>query len=312
MSAIDVRPHLVERAMEAMGGTLARRQTDGPVGPAPRPLPPPSSPVVQPVPAAAVGSAGLAAPAVVAPPAVPTIAPVPLQLLLDAGLAGVPGGARSRVSEEFSVVQQQVLRTLAAEGEGRVRSQVIMITSARPGEGKTFSALNIAGSLAASGARPVLLVDTDAKHHSLSDLLGLGEANGLRTLAAEPGRPLNTILVPTAIERLRILPHGRAASATVSGAAIAAAVLRLAALLPDHAIVLDTPPCLSTSDPGMLAPVAGQVILVVEAEATPRNEVEAALDMVEACPVLQLLLNRTRLGGNDSFGAYYGSAYYGG
>ena len=53
----------------------------------------------------------------------------------------------------------------------------------------------------------------------------------------------------------------------------------------------------------MLAPVVGQVVVVVRAEYTQRNEVEAALDMIDACPTLQML-NQARLGSNDSFGAY--------
>ncbi|HEY8613579.1 MAG TPA: hypothetical protein VIL69_20155, partial [Roseomonas sp.] len=52
------------------------------------------------------------------------------------------------------------------------------------------------------------------------------------------------------------------------------------------------------------ATVSGQVVLVVEAERTQRSEVEAALDLVEACPVLQLLLNKARLTESDTFGAY--------
>jgi receptor protein-tyrosine kinase len=53
-----------------------------------------------------------------------------------------------------------------------------------------------------------------------------------------------------------------------------------------------------------LAGIAGQVLLVVDAQRTERSEVEAALDVLEACPVLQLVLNRVRLTSNDSFGAH--------
>ena len=78
----------------------------------------------------------------------------------------------------------------------------------------------------------------------------------------------------------------------------------LAVAMPHHIIVLDAPPALATSDANALAPVVGQVVLVVQAEETPRDEVEAALDVVEACPSLHLLLNQTRFTANDSFGAY--------
>ncbi len=94
------------------------------------------------------------------------------------------------------------------------------------------------------------------------------------------------------------------------GPMMTAALARLAAALPDHIIVLDTPPCLSTSDASILAPIVGQVVLVVEAERTQRAEVEAALDLVEACPNLQLLLNHAVLTANDTFGAYGGYDAY--
>jgi len=105
----------------------------------------------------------------------------------------------------------------------------------------------------------------------------------------------------------------RAAEATDGAPDLAARrdlLARLAAALPDHIFVLDTPPCLSTSDASVLAPIVGQVVMVVEAERTQRAEVEAALDLVEACPNLQLLLNRAVLTANDTFGAYGGYDAY--
>ena len=82
---------------------------------------------------------------------------------------------------------------------------------ARPGEGKTFAALNIAASIAAGSTMPVLLVDTDGKHGSISDLLGCADQEGLRALAADPARyPLR--IISTALERVSFLPFGAAPS----------------------------------------------------------------------------------------------------
>ena len=115
------------------------------------------------------------------------------------------------------------------------------------------------------------------------------------------------MLVRTAILGLWVLPYR---SAEPSGpdnppsAAVAAALQRLVAAVPDHAVIVETPPCPAISDSSSLASIAGQVVMVVEAERTQQSEVEAALDMVEACPTLQLLLNKVRLTANDTFGAY--------
>lgn len=326
------KSHLVERAVEALGGagTLGLRPPPAPPGapPAPAapatPAPGPASPEARP-PAPAAGAAPQPAPATApqeakAPerPAAPAF--IGIDVLRHAGLVLAPAGAgRSRMAEEFSVVQHALLRTMRAmdapvEGSGRMR-RVILVTSARPGEGKTFSTLNLAASMAAGRTSPVVLVDADGKQRgSLSELLGLADAPGLRLLAGEPQRDPDALLVPTELRGLFVLPFGRPVPGgpeVPPGATVAAAIQHLAAALPQHVFLLDAPPCLSTSDPSSLAPVAGQVLLVVEAERTKRPEVEAALDLVEACPILQLMLNKTRLTVGETFGAYDNYGGYG-
>lgn len=300
------RTHLVERAVEAMGGMEARD-----LRPSPQPQPPVSAP-------AAPAAAPPLPPSPAPPPrpaTAPAAPPIPLDVMIRAGLvAGPSGPGRSRISEEIAVVQHAVLRTVKATPsvDGRC-GRMVMIASARPGEGKTFTALNLAAAIANSGARPVVLVDADGKHFSVSRLLGHAESAGLRLLTAEPNRTPQALLVPTAIPRLFFLPYGTHPAGqpvAAPGPMTTAALARLAAALPDHIIVLDTPPCLSTSDASILAPIVGQVVMVVEAERTQRAEVEAALDMVEACPNLQLLLNRAVLTANDTFGAYGGYDAY--
>jgi len=293
------RAHLVERAVEAMGGQTL-------------PPPPPSPPT-----GGSSGDMGGGTPQPAPTPAPAPVGPEPISVekLGFAGLVVAPfGAARSRLSEEVAVVQHTVLRTLKTTRatDGRC-PRIVMITSARPGEGKTFMSLNLAASLANSGTRPVVLVDVDGKVGSISALLGHGTTPGLRVLAAEPARAPTSMLVPTVIKRLSLMTYGPLPPSMPDippGQLITAALLRLAAALPDHLIVLDTPPCLSTSDPGALAPIAGQVLMVVEAERTQRSEVEAALDMVDSCPTLQLVLNRAVLTANDTFGAYGGYGAY--
>jgi receptor protein-tyrosine kinase len=321
------RAHLIERAVEAMRGGDALEGRASPVPPppalpaAPDPAPAPESATgtAEPPPHVIARAAAAEAASRAAPPPRPDIATphiIDRAALTRAGLVIAPiGTTRSRLSEEISIVQHNVLRTVKATRSADGRSgRLIMVTSARPGEGKTFISLNLAASLVVSGARPVVLVDADGKQLSISRLLGVGDAPGLRALASEVGRSPASLLIPTEIKRLSLLPYGPALAdgpAIPPGQALTSALLRLTAALPDHLIVLDTPPCLSTSEPSVLAPIAGQVVMVVEAEKTQRNEVEAALDMVEACPTLQLVLNRATLTSNDTFGAYGGYDTYG-
>jgi receptor protein-tyrosine kinase len=291
------RSHLVERAMEALGGaqTLLRSTMPAPpTAPPPPPRPPAAAPVVTPTDAPAPADA---------------VSAVSLDTMRRAGLSVAPGGLeRNRVSEEMSVVQHQVIRTLRSipDSEGRC-GRIILITSARPGEGKTFTALNLAASIAVGGGRKTVLVDVDGKRGSISELLGLADAPGIRTLAGDPKLPPASLPIPTELPQLAVVPFGLATSSGTelpAGSAMVAALQRLAAALPGHLFVLDSPPCLSTSDPSNLAPLVGQVVMVVQAERTQRDEVEAALDLVEACPTLQLVLNQARMTSSDTFGAY--------
>lgn len=304
------RAHLVERAVEALGGAEKLDLRPAlPLADLPQRAAPASD--ADPRGAALLMDAAAA-------PAVPGLV-IGREALSRAGLAlASPRAARSRTLEEITVAQQQILRAIQPmqPEEGRC-SRLVLVTSARPGEGKTFCSLNIAASIAANGAAPVVLVDADAKIGSVSHLLGCAELPGLRHLAADAARRPASLLVPTEIERLSVLPYGarpEEAEPLPSGAMFAAALLRLGVALRGHILVVDASPCLATSDASAFAPVAGQVVMVVEAERTQRGEVEAALDLVDACPTLQLLLNRVRIAGADRFGAYgdYGTPPDGG
>ena len=81
---------------------------------------------------------------------------------------------RSRISEEFRLVQRQILRTAFGPGAEPGFSNLLMVTSARPGEGKSFTSINLAGSIARQGDHHVLLVDADSKRDSFCYCAGPG------------------------------------------------------------------------------------------------------------------------------------------
>ena len=212
----------------------------------------------------------------------------------------------NRVAEEFRIVSLEVLRrSLAPDQDGLSGSNLIMITSALPGEGKSFTALNLAVGIARSGKQPVLLVDADGKTGSLSDLLlGGSGAPGLIDLAADGRIEASDLIVQSRVSNLEFLPFG-------SGAANRAGVLgNLAGVVEDlgrrvdRLIVFDVPPCLSTSRPHLLAPVVGQAVLVVAAASTQQNDIEAALGLIQSCPGVSLLLNKLSQWNAHSFGSY--------
>ena len=235
---------------------------------------------------------------------------VQLDALERAGMV-VARTTRTRISEEYRIAIGRILRVLHETTDIQGTRNVVMVTSARPGEGKSFTALNLAGSIAQNGTDAVLLVDVDPKVKPLSDQLGLGEVQGFLDLVSDPSLRPEDLLRVTAIPNLAIMPVGTrlgGAAQTIGGTAsmrpIIPTITRLARRFPKHLIMLDAPPCLSTSDPHTLAPHVGQVILVVEAERTQRSEVEAAVDLVRVCPSITLLLNKVRMTTSHTFGAY--------
>jgi protein-tyrosine kinase len=185
-----------------------------------------------------------------------------------------------------------------------------MVTSARPGEGKSFTALNLAGSVALQGEHGVLLLDCDSKPESLCEALGLSDEPGLFELADNPRLDPGDVILPTEIEHLSILPagqrHGRGSG--LSNRGTAQLIQHVGRRYADRLLILDAAPCLSTSDPAALAAIVGQTLFVVEAERTQRDEVTGALDLLQACPLIMLLLNKVQVNNRYTFGAY--SNYY--
>lgn len=219
---------------------------------------------------------------------------------------------RSRVSEEFRLVQRQLLRNafLPPSAEPGF-TNLLMVTSARPGEGKSFTAVNLAGSIARQGNNHVLLVDADSKRDSICYPMGLADAPGLLDLAADPKLDPGPMIVKTPIEQLSILPIGRERERSpvlFSSHEMVRLIQSLGRRYADRLIILDAPPCLSTSDPAVLAPAVGQILFVVEAERTQRDEIEASVELIQACPTIALVLNKQQISSRYTFGAY--SSYY--
>jgi receptor protein-tyrosine kinase len=243
-------------------------------------------------------------------PVVPGLDPRMLDMpKLERGGMVIGRKSRTRISEEFRIAVGHVLRTLQTSySSGNGAANLVMVTSARPGEGKSFTALNLAGSLAQQNQREVLLVDVDAKQRPITYELGLTDAPGLLDLVANSALKVEEVLVRTAIPNLSFLPIGSRLpdnSEMLASRPVSTIIERLGRRFANRIIILDAPPCLSTSDPSSLASIVGQTLMVVEAERTQRNELEAALDLIKTCPTITLLLNKIQLTTSYTFGAYH-------
>ncbi len=244
-----------------------------------------------------------------------------VELVLDRGqLAGygvtIPSSERSRTVEEFRLVKRNLMAAMAQPNPlgGRQPSRLIMVTSARPGEGKTFVALNLALAFASERDAKALLVDVDTQHSTLRHLLGIsGERGIVDVLAGDVD--LSEALVRTNIPNLLVLPSGRGGPHVpelFSSRQMAALMGEMTQRYADRFVILDTPPCMASSDAAALAPLVGQIVFVVEAHRTQQAEIEAGLSMLSTCPRISLLLNKSEQA-TEHFGSYgYGYHYPGG
>ena len=217
--------------------------------------------------------------------------------------------AYSRLAEEFRIVEAKIVRQAFGEppSDGVRRSNLILVTSALAGEGKSFISMNMAAGLAIQSGRRVILTDTDTKPGSLGQRLAAAETPGLLDLVRDRSLDVASLIVKTAVNNLDILPLGRDAkqsSDLFASANFAAALRDLSRRYADRIILLDAPPCLSSSVPHALVELVGQIVFVVGACTTQLEDLEAALSLLQACPEIGLLLNKVPLWNAHSFGLY--------
>lgn len=230
--------------------------------------------------------------------------------LQAAGLL-IPDSQRSRIKEEYRHIKRPLLMNVDGKGATRVEyPNLIGVTSARAGEGKTFTACNLALSIASEKHRTVLLVDADILNPSVARMLGFTADQGLVDFLANGQMELSDVLVNTDMGSLTILPAGNRHPLSTELLA-SNSMRRLAAEVSqryaDRIIIFDAPPLLATSDARILAGLMGQVVMVVEAERTLQTQVKEALTLLDANQVVGLVLNKSR---NVFSANYYGKYGY--
>ncbi len=215
---------------------------------------------------------------------------------------------RTPVMEELRLIKRRLLRRAFNEENGPDSiSHLVMITSAKPREGKTFTSTNIAISISLEEDYNVLLVDADVRRQALRQNLGLEASQGFVDLLLNPGLDMADVLLRTNIPRLSILPAGMMsdrAPELLASSRMRDLIDDMAQRYRDRIIIFDTAPCLVSSDAATLAAHVGQVVFVVEAEQTQQHEIVAALNLISACPDISLILNKAQPLATTSYGGY--------
>jgi receptor protein-tyrosine kinase len=274
-----------------------------------------------------IGVSDVIAPVVDAPPIVsPATSPVrpapaapaaqPIRIHLEAMRARgmiTPDGEQTQIAQEFRVIKRPLISNAFGKGAAAVRNgRRVMVTSAFPGEGKSFCAINLAMSIAAERDHKVLLIDADVARPSIPRELGISTERGLMDWLVDGGPDVSQLVLHTQVEKLSILPAGRRhthATELLASASMNQLFAQLSERFSDHLLIIDSPPLLVTTEARVLATYMGQIVMVVEANRTPRDAVKEALSTIETSEVIGLVLNKAREA--DAGGAYYGYGGYG-
>jgi exopolysaccharide/PEP-CTERM locus tyrosine autokinase len=244
-------------------------------------------------------------------PELTDIAHIDRGMLAEAGMI-VPGAPVGPLAEEFRLIKRQLLitRERVAEGGSPDKARTVLLCSAKPGDGKTFCAVNLALSMAAERDTEVLLVDADFAKPDVLDQLGIAETPGLLDALSDSHLDVESLVIRTDVGGLSILPAGtKTATDTelLASARTRAVIARLLEANPRRIVIFDSPPALAASPASVLAMLVGQVLLVVRADRTPESELRQAVHQLDGCEHIALVLNAVSfVPGGQRFGTYYG------
>lgn len=269
--------------------------------------------------AAHAGQAAFAPAAPVAPRARPAAQPdaaasggggyveINMALLERLGIV-TKGMGRTPVAEEFRMIKRPLLQGAFNSDPSR-HSNLIMVTSSLPGEGKTFCSINLAMSIAMEMDHTVLLVDADVARPSVLRTLGLEARPGLMDVLLDDKLELSDVMLRTNVDTLRILPAGRLhsnATELLASQSMSNLLDQIAQRYPDRIVIFDSPPLLLTSESKALASNMGQIVLVVEAETTTQHALKDAIRRIGSTSNVSLIYNKTKaFSGDGSYGYGY-------
>lgn len=200
--------------------------------------------------------------------------------------------------------QIKKLRTQILSAFRKMGGNTLLVTSANPGEGKTFTSINLGVSISQEFDRTVLMVDADMKkpHHRhkdfAEDFFGLKVEKGLSDYLKKEA-DLADLLINPGIEKLTILPSGN----PIPNSAELLGSPRMELLMddirgryrPERFIIIDTPALLEWTDAVVLSRYVDGILLVVEQEKTVESQIKTCVNLLKGTPIVGTLLNKARI-----------------
>ena len=222
----------------------------------------------------------------------------------------------SDLGQDFADEYRRIKRPLLSNAFGKSASllekgNLILVTGSIPGEGKTYTAINLALSMAYEQDRTVLLVDCDVMRYGTSRMLGIVDKPGLVDVLENTDLSVADVILRTDIAELSVISSGKShdfVTELLASQRMAELVTEIGERYDDRVVIFDGPPLLPTPQAQVLTSLVGQVVFVIEAGKTPQSVVEEALAMIPEEQATGLVMNKSE-GIISRSGYYYG--YYG-
>lgn len=221
-------------------------------------------------------------------------------------------GERKQINEEYREIKRKLLsNAFGALSKTLHNPNIIMVSSGRPSEGKTFTATNLALSIAAEQDKTVLLVDADVLRPNVLNTLGLEKRKGLMEYLMGDVDNIADVLYPTNIDKLKIIPAGKThhlSTELLASQKMHETVDEFANRYSDRIVIFDTPPLIGITESAILTNFAGQAVVVVEEGKAKLSDIKLAVERLNPDMAIGFVVNKSVHNDTDGSG-YYGYYY---
>ena len=211
----------------------------------------------------------------------------------------------SAVSEQYRKLKSRLVHLTKGD---RFRN-LLMVTSAMTGEGKSLTATNLAISMAQEYDLTVLLVDADLRRPSIHRYLGFEQSIGLSDCLLD-GIDIGDAIIKTDLGKLSVLPAGREVEKPLelfASKKMHEVIMEIKHRYNDRYVIIDTPPLLPFAETRSLAHIVDGVVFVIQEGVTAQKSVSEAMEILKGCPVLGMVLNASTAVNPEysNYGEYY-------
>lgn len=224
----------------------------------------------------------------------------------------IDSGVRKSIKDEFRQIKRKLLNNaFGAAARTLNNPNLVMISSSKPNEGKTFVSINLALSIALEKDKTVLLIDADVLRPSVNRELGIGQEPGLIEYLLSDNKDIGEFIYKTSIEKLNIIPAGiphHLSNELLASDRMIALAQELASRYPDRIVLFDCPPLIGVTETNVLSSFMGQALIVVEESATPIADINKATEHLDEDLALGVVINKAIRSHKDMYG-YYGYGY---